>query len=172
MSWLLVAAGLGLAYWLFWRPATPIHYRAQHQADVPRFIQSLFMLLRPGSVIHVRHEGSPRELRLRKIVLPGDRDGIRLEVPQLPGSDAYEEPVRAALSLAGFVCSVPGPLDGLWPAQGPVRVAADGLSAVDAFRAFEVARGAMGLAQDARYAIHFEGPPSISATRKYLAARS
>jgi hypothetical protein len=172
VRWLLWPAGLYLAYWLFWRPATPIFYRGQHQADVPRFIQSVFMLLRPGSVIHMQHEGSSRRLRLRKVVLPADRDGIRLELPRGAGAEDYEGAVRTALTAAGFACSAPPPLDRLWPAQEPALLIVDSLSAIDAFRAVEVARAAIGLEQDARFTIHMEGPPSLAATRKYLAARS
>src|SRR5262247_3893045 len=172
VRWLLWPAGLYLAYWLLWRPAPPIYYRGRHQADLPRFIQSVFMLLRPGSVIHIQHEGSSRRLRLRKVVLPDDRDGIRLELPGGAGADAYEGAARVALMAASFACNPPPPLDRLWPAQEPALLIVDSLSAVEAFRAFEVARAAMGLDQEARYTIHMEGPPSVAATKKYLAARS
>ena len=55
------------------------------------------MLLRSGSVIQIRHEASAREVRLRKVTLPRDEDGIRLEVPQVPANEAYEGAVQAAI---------------------------------------------------------------------------
>ena len=48
----------------------------------------------------------------------------------------------------------------------------DELSALDAFRAMEVARAALGLDQEARYTIHMEGTPSLTAMREYLSARN
>ncbi len=58
-----------------------------------------------------------------------------------------------------------------WPAQGRPLVAVDHLTAVDAFRAAEVAREAMGLAQDERNTMHIEGVPSLQAGREYRAAK-
>ena len=90
------------AYWLLERPEKPIHYRGQHQADVPRFFQSIFQLLRPGAVVHLAHEGSARRLRLRKIYLEGKRHGVRLELPNFAGADHYLERLRNDLATAGF----------------------------------------------------------------------
>lgn len=172
MTWVLIGAGLLGVYWLLRRRATPIYYRGQHQADVPRFIQSMFQLLRPRAIVQLAHEGSERRLRIRKIYRQGKRHGVRLELPSFDGADRYVDQVRADLAAGGFPCSVPGPIDPLWPAQDPPLLVVDGLSALDAFRATEVARAALGLGQDARYTIHMEGTPSLTATREYLHARN
>ena len=172
MIWTLLGAGVFAAYWLFGRPEKPIYYRGQHQADVPRFIQSIFQLLRPGAVVQLAHEGSARRLRLRKIYLEGKRHGVRLELPNFTDADHHVERMRNDLASAGFHSGMPGPIDPLWPAQDPALLIVDELSAVDAFRAMEVARAALGLDQEARYTIHMEGTPSLTAMREYLSARN
>ena len=171
MIWILLGAGVLAAYWLFERPEKPILYRGKHQADVPGFIQSIFQLLRPGAVVQLAHEGSARRLRLRKIYLAGKRHGVRLELPNFAGADHYVDRMRNDLATAGFHSRMPGPIDPLWPAQDPALLVVDELSAFDAFRAMEVARAALGLDQEARYAIHMEGTPSLMAMREYLSAR-
>lgn len=171
IRWLLVPGGLLLLYWLL-QPARPLYYHGQHQSDLPLFMQSAFMLLRPGAVVHIQHEGSARRLRLRKITLPGDHDGVRLDLPRGVSGDEHESMVRAALLAAGFHVGVAPTVDRLWPSRDLAHLVVDGLSAIDAFRAFEVARRAMGLDQEARFTMHIERTPSLSAGRKYRAARS
>ena len=171
MTWILLGIGLVLVYWLFWRAAPPTYYRGQHQADIPQFIQSAFAYLRPGGVVHITHEGSARRLRLRKVYLAGQRHGVRFELPEVPGAASYHGQVEERLKEAGFRCKLPGPIDRMWPAQDHPLLVVDSLTSIDAFRAIEVAREAMGLNQDARYTIHLEGIPSPQATREYLKAR-
>ena len=169
--WVWWAAGLLVAYWLL-RPTKPIYYRDQKQSALPRFMESVVMSLRVGGVIHVQHEGSPRQLRLRKLPLPAGRDGIRLELPSGTGTEERESNVREALAVAGFTCFAPPILDRLWPAQERLLFVTDALTPIDAQRAAEASLAALGLEPDARYTIHMLGTPSISATRKYFATRS
>ena len=95
-----------------------------------------------------------------------------MELPNFAGADLYIERMRKDLAAAGFHSSMPRPIDPLWPAQDPALLVVDELSALDAFRAMEVARAALGLDQEARYTIHMEGTPSLNAMREYLSARN
>lgn len=165
-----IGAAVGLGWWLL-EPVTPIYYRGRHQADLPGFFQSLFMFMREGSVVEVQLESSPCHLRLRKVYLADRRHGLRLEIPDVPAAEVYAGRVREMLAAAGFDCIRPKPLDPLWPAQGRILFAVDQLTAIDAFRAAEVMREAMGLEQDARYTMHIAGTPSLKAGREYRAAR-
>jgi hypothetical protein len=167
----LVGAGAFVVYWLL-QPAPYPRVPSQHQADVPGFIQGMFAYLRPGAVVQIVHEGSARQLRLRKIHLSNGQHGIRLELPNEAGVVEYADHVRECLGAAGFHCALPEPLDPLWPAREPAILIVDQLDAITAFRAMEVARAAMGLDQDARYTIQLDGTPSLTATREYRKARS
>ena len=129
------------------------------------------MLTSEGSVIHARHEGSARVLRFRKVYLADRTHGLRLEIPDTPEAQAYGARVRDMLIAAGFTCTRSRRLQPWWPAQERVLVAVDQLTAVDGFRAAEVAREAMGLGQNERYTMHMEGMASLQAGREYRASR-
>jgi hypothetical protein len=149
----------------------PLKYTGKHQADVPWFIQSAFMLLRPGAVVHIEHECSERRLRVRTILLTDDRLGVRLEFPDSELTNGHELSVRARLAAAGFACTTAAACDPMWPAQDRPRFIVNNLSAPDAFRAVEAAREGLGLDQGAAFTMWLEGIPSFAAVRKYARNR-
>jgi hypothetical protein len=172
LTWLLVAVGIYGVYWLFLRPATPIFYRNQHQSDAPRFVQSMFISLRPESVAHFEIENTRLRFRIRTIRLATDELGIRLEIPDSEDMRAMAGAIRARLERVGFAC-VPRPqLDRLSPAQDAPLLVTGALEASEAVRLVEAAREGMNLGPDTRYTIHMDGIPSIAATKEYYRKRN
>ena len=143
---------------LLLRPTRPLYYRGQRQADLPPFFRALLAYMAVGGVLHVRHEASERAFRFRKVSGAGEARGIRLELPDAPGTRQYGDRVASALAAGGFRCVRPPRPDRLWPAPGPALAAVEGLGPIEAFRVAELVRGAMGLDPDARFTVHLEGP--------------
>ena len=156
---LAVALAAALVYGL--SPAKPTMHRGQRQADLPRFFYSMIQYMNVGGVLHVQHEGSERLLRFRKVVLPGDRRGFTLELPDTPWSRTQVDAVRKALTAAGFQCTA----DEVPSNAGLVSIVT-GLTALEAFRVAEITRNAVGLDVDATFTIHMEGYPSWSELRR------
>ena len=169
LALLAIGAGVGLGWWLL-QPAERSYHTGQQQADFPPFLHGTCVMTE-GSILNLQHEGSPHQLRFREVRLGGGRHGLRLEIPDTPAARECVGCLRERLTAAGFTSSHVKPLSPWWPAQGLILVAIDQLTAVEAFRAAEVARDAMGLSPDARFTIHYEGMPSLRAIREHAAAQ-
>ena len=166
----VVGAAVGLGWYLM-SPAAILYHRDQHQSELPRFFRALIELMREGGIVHIRHEASDRAFQFRKVLRADGSDALRLEFPDFPAARREIVHIRECLHAAGFRDARSRTLHPIWPAQGTMFMVADGLSAIDAFRAAEVVREAMGLSQDERFTMHIDAVPSVKVYREHREAR-